>query len=152
MSVRNDIHEVLIRYAEGIDRRDFAAVESCFSSDARGRYSGINVGPGAKAIIEFLRANVVASAASTHLVGNVQLEHEADRASTVSSVIAVHLGERPGDGMRAVIRGLRYHDQFVRTGGRWLIVERIHEPRWQADAAGELLTDPSPGYRSGAAA
>jgi 3-phenylpropionate/cinnamic acid dioxygenase small subunit len=140
MDDRQQIHDVLVRYAEGIDRRDFEAVASCFMTDARASYGGRNIGPGMETIVEFLRHGVDSSLASTHLVGNVQIEVDNDRATSVSATIAVHVVERAGDGTRVLIRGLRYHDRLRRSKDGWRIAERVHEQRWMADSPGELLT------------
>jgi 3-phenylpropionate/cinnamic acid dioxygenase small subunit len=140
MDDRQQIYNVLVRYAEGIDRRDFDAVATCFTVDADASYGGKSVGPGVGAILEFLRHGVESSLASTHLVGNLQIEIDGDRATSVSAVIAVHVVDRAEEGTRVLIRGLRYHDQLKRVDSGWRIAERVHEQRWMADCAGQVLS------------
>lgn len=144
MDDRQQIYDVLVRYAEGIDRRDFDAVATCFTWDAHASYGGRDVGPGVGPILELLRHGVESSLASTHLVGNLQIEVDGDRATSVSAAIAVHVVDR-AEGTRVLIRGLRYHDRLKRVDGGWRIAERVHEQRWMADSAGELLTSGGPG-------
>jgi 3-phenylpropionate/cinnamic acid dioxygenase small subunit len=140
MDDRQQIQDVLVRYAEGIDRRDFEAVASCFMTDARACYGGRNVGPGVETIVEFLRHGVGSSLSSTHLVGNLQIEVDGDRATSVSATIAVHVVEGATDGTRVLIRGLRYHDRLKRGEAGWRIAERVHEQRWTAESPGGLTS------------
>lgn len=121
------IYEVLIRYAEGIDRHDFAAVASCFTLAARAEYAGTAIGPGVEAIIEFLR-RALTSEASTHLVGNVRIDIDGDTASAESSVVAYHVEHH-----RMLIRGLRYVDRLERQGQEWRIADRRHVPVWTTE-------------------
>jgi hypothetical protein len=62
----------------------------------------------------------------------------------VSAAIAVHVVDRGEEGTRVLIRGLRYHDRLKRVDGGWRIAERVHEQRWMADSAGELLSSGPP--------
>jgi uncharacterized protein (TIGR02246 family) len=133
-----DIYAVLVDYADGIDRRDMKRVGSCFTPNATAVYSGMSVGPGREAIVAFLTENLT-SIASTHFVGNVQVDLADDgTARSDSFVMATHVVEADG-AVRVRLRGLRYRDTFVRIDGRWCIANRVHIPVWATEADGELL-------------
>lgn len=122
------IYEVLVRYADGIDRHDFVGVGSCFAEEAHAVYGGNDAGGSRDAIVAYLRRAHTA-AASTHLVGGVRIDVDGDRAEAESTVVAFLVD----DGMLR-IRGLRYADRFVRRGDEWLIADRVHSAAWMAQA------------------
>lgn len=121
------VYEVLVRYAAGIDGRDWEAVASCFAEDARANYAGDQLGPGRASIVSALRDALTASA-STHLVGGVSIELDGDHARSEQTAVAFRV-ERG----RLLIRGLRYNDRLARHDGRWEISERVHQPIWTAE-------------------
>ena len=122
------IYEVLVRYADGIDRQDFGIVASCFAEDAHAVYAGNEAGGGRDAIVAYLQRAHTASA-STHLVGGVRIEVDGEQAQAGSTVVAFLVKEG-----RVRIRGLNYVDRLVRRGGEWLIAERVHSVGWMAEA------------------
>jgi len=133
-----DIYAVLVDYADAIDRRDMARVECCFAPDATATYSGMSVGPGRGEIVRFLTENLT-SLASTHFVGNVQIDFASASSATCDSfVMATHVVDS-GGGTRLRIRGLRYLDTFAQLEGQWQIANRIHIPVWSTEVDGELL-------------
>ena len=52
--VRQDVADVLVRYATGIDRRDWALFRTCFTPDCEADYGDIGVWHGADAITEWM--------------------------------------------------------------------------------------------------
>jgi hypothetical protein len=51
---KQDIAEVLVRYATGIDRRDWGLFRSCFTADCHADYEGIGTWESADAITDFM--------------------------------------------------------------------------------------------------
>lgn len=136
---RAAIREVQIRYAAGLDRRDWGMVRACFTEDAQASYNGAALQPGVEAIIEYVRA-LEALLSSMHAVSNVIADVDGDsaRCETVTVAYLVRGGEA-GAAPAIVIRGLRYHDHMVRRGERWLIVQRVHLPEWMHEVAAQPL-------------
>lgn len=136
---RWEIYSLLVDYADALDKRQLDRVGDCFAADASARYSGMDVGPGRDVIVAFL-AQHLTSLASTHFVGNVQIDLTSDtEARTDSFVLATHVVE---DGRETVLqhRGLRYLDHVVRSeDGHWRIGRREHVPVWAGRISGGLL-------------
>ena len=53
--VRQDVADVLVRYATGIDRRDWELLRSCFTDDCEADYGDIGRWHGAAEIVEWMR-------------------------------------------------------------------------------------------------
>lgn len=136
---RWEIYSLLVDYADALDKRQLDRVGECFATDASARYSGIEVGPGRDAIVAFLDEHLT-SLASTHFVGNVQIDLESEsEAHTDTFVLATHVVQEEGETVLQQ-RGLRYLDDVVRgDDGRWRISRREHIPVWAGRVAGGLL-------------
>ena len=52
--VRQDVADVLVRYATGIDRRDWALFRTCFTDDCEADYGEIGVWHGMEEIADFM--------------------------------------------------------------------------------------------------
>jgi hypothetical protein len=137
---RQQIHDALARYTRGVDRLDEALIDSAYHADAEDFRAGADV-PGflgaeaGKTLVGRLRAGCDAS---SHLIGNVTIELDGDRA-WVESYYDVWQTKASSDGASWLhVRG-RYVDRFERRAGAWRIARR------------EVLTDlvdSSPGARS----
>jgi hypothetical protein len=138
LSDRAEISDVLVRYAEGLDRRDLDAVRSCFAPDVRAEYAGVVLEPGVDALVEHV-AIVSTFAGSMHLLGNVVVELDGDTAHSTCRCVAYVLRETPG-GVRLFMRGLTYEDRWSRLDARFRIIERRHVPEWSVEAPVEVFT------------
>jgi ketosteroid isomerase-like protein len=129
------IRDVIGRYFYCLDRRDFAALTTCFTSDAHGEYDdGKTVHVGREAIIEALRG-ITQFKFSSHLIGSLMVEVNGDLAKADTFGVAflvVDGGEGKG---RVLVRGLRYLDNLVQVPEGWRINHRVHIPIWQYEAA-----------------
>jgi len=122
------VRQRLYDYARAIDARDFELLAECFTADARASYGGQDVGPGREAIVDFLRG-ALTSRSSMHLLANIQIEGDGQRARTTCETIAYHVEEADGSS-RLTTRGLHYTDSLVVEDGEWRIVERKHIGVW----------------------
>ncbi|WP_326553215.1 nuclear transport factor 2 family protein [Micromonospora sp. NBC_01813] len=125
---RAAIVELMSRYAQCCDRREFDAVGDCFTDDAQAEYSGKRLPRGVRHIVAHM-APLARLAASQHVVGSVTVEVVGDHA-TASSYTVAHLVRPVDDGHEVVHRGLHYADRLVRTGDGWRISERVHQVLW----------------------
>jgi hypothetical protein len=137
---RAAIREVQLRYATGLDRRDFAMVRACFTEDAQASYNGIALDPGADAIVAYVRA-VEDLRSTMHAVANVVADFADGAADVETTTVAYLVAEAEGDpgAPTIVVRGLRYRDRMVRRHGEWLIEHRVHAPEWMYQVAGQPL-------------
>ena len=123
---RMEIEDLARRYAHGIDARDWERVDSCFSPTAAVRGTTFS-GPYPE-YMGSLRGAVESYRTTMHFFGNQLTEVAADTGHCVTYGIAYHLGS--GTGSDFVI-GVRYRDDVIRSGGRWLISGRVVEGIWR---------------------
>jgi hypothetical protein len=129
------IRDVIGQYFSGLDRRDFAALTACFTSDAHGEYDGgKTVHVGREAIIKALQG-ITQFKFSTHLIGSMMIELNGDRAKADTHGIAFLVVDDSGGKGRILVRGLRYLDDLVQGPEGWRISHRVHIPIWQYEAA-----------------
>src|SRR5262249_13801915 len=68
--VHQDVTEVLVRYATGIDRRDWALLRSCFTDDCEADYGEIGRWRGADAITDWMKQTHAACGQTLHRITN----------------------------------------------------------------------------------
>lgn len=115
---KQSIYEVLMRYCRGIDRRDAALVRGVYHPDAVDEHALFD-GP-ADAFVEFVMP-LLDGMGTQHLIGNVLVELDGDRAYSEASFVAFH---QKGGGVPDVTVGGRYLDRFERRQGEWKIAHR----------------------------
>jgi len=123
---REQISDVLIRYATGIDTRDWPLFRTCFTADVHADYGDIGVWDDVDGITEFMAAVHETMPATNHLLSNIAIDLDGDRASVISYVHAVLLLDR--DPQQWVDAVGTYADTFVRTDDGWRIRERTFTP------------------------
>ena len=112
------IHELMARYANLIDSREFSRAGEVFADDARYDVSDFDMGVavGAAAIAELLRGSQAHPLA--HHVTNVEISTDRDGPVRVrSKVLGVGAGGRVGSA--------DYRDTVVKAPQGWRIAERI---------------------------
>jgi hypothetical protein len=77
---------VLVRYATGIDRRDWALFRTCFTEDCQVDYGDIGVWNGADAITEFMEKSHASLGHTLHRITNQAVTHHGSGASARSYV------------------------------------------------------------------
>lgn len=122
---RQEIHDVLMRYARGIDRRDFELVRSCYhpgATDDHGSFKGT-----VDEFIPWVAGQLERFDTTMHLLGNVLIELDGDDARVETYCVAYHrlLGQDTDS-----IAGLRYVDRFERRSGAWRIADRTIVVEW----------------------
>lgn len=126
---RQEIADVIYRYARGIDRLDFDLVRSCYHPDAyddHGTFSG-NVEDFITAATEFLARWTT----TQHFMGNMLIEIDGDRARAETYAVAYHRREDSnGDGKDDVM-GIRYVDRFEKRNDDWRIAHRVVANEWR---------------------
>ena len=127
---RLDVQEVLMRYTYAIDARDYDAVRSCFVPSAKIDYETLPAFPrGPEDFVETVRHVLDQLASTQHLVANMCVTVDQDRAHCTSYVQASHVTT---DGKLFVGAG-RYDDDLERTPDGWKIAARTHRRQWSTD-------------------
>ena len=119
--VRQDVAEVLVRYASGIDRRDRARLRSCFTEDCEADYGDIGAWHGAEAITDWMDKAHAQCGTTMHRVSNPDITRDGDRVRARSYCDAIVLRAGNQTGVRAV--GI-FDDEFVPTDHGWRIARR----------------------------
>jgi hypothetical protein len=122
---RHAIHEVLMRYARGIDRCDFELVEQCYhrgATDDHGRFKGT-----IEDFIPWVKVQLDRFDSTMHFLGNVLIELDGDAAAAETYCIAYH--RLKGEDVDS-IAGLRYVDRFDKRSGEWRIAHRDIVVEW----------------------
>ena len=123
-----DVQHLAIRYADALDRRDWALLRTCFRPDASIVYP---FGPvdGYEAIERLCRQALDPLDATQHLLGNFAIEVLGDRATCSSYFQAQHVRAGTAGGDSYTVGG-RYLDDLVHTDGGWKISRRRLERMW----------------------
>ena len=119
--VRQDVAEVLVRYASGIDRRDWALLRTCFTDDCETDYGTIGAWHGAEAITDWMQKAHARCGTTMHRVSNPDITRDGDRVTARSYCDAIVLMAGNQAGTRAV--GI-FDDDLVLTGQGWKIARR----------------------------
>jgi 3-phenylpropionate/cinnamic acid dioxygenase small subunit len=121
IAARLDIADVLVRYATGIDRRDWELFRTCFTDDCVADYGDIGVWHGADEITSWMAQAHAPAGHTLHRITNHDIRAERDGASARSYVDAIVLDAADLAGIRAI--GF-YDDDLVRTELGWRIRRR----------------------------
>lgn len=126
---RQEIADVILRYARGIDRMDFDLVRSCYHADAYDDHGSMK-----GSVEEFIAAAasfLTRWTATQHFMGNMLIEIEGERARAETYAVAYHRREDvDGNGKDDVI-GVRYVDRFECRAGVWKIAHRVVACEWR---------------------
>jgi len=142
---RAEIHDVLMRYCRGIDRRDFELIRSSFHTDAVADFPADVYQGNIDGFIKFAKQELARFERTNHFLGNVLIELDGDVAHTETYLIASHKSTPAHKwGGAFVTLWARYVDRFERRDGVWRIAKRKLVLDWQRkDEAGGWFELPS---------
>ena len=126
---RQEIADVILRYARGIDRLDFDLVRSCYHPDAyddHGSFQGDVEG-----FIAMCESFLPRWTATQHFMGNMLIEPDGDMARAETYAVAYHRRENDDGTGKDDVFGIRYVDRFERRGGEWRIAHRVVATEWR---------------------
>lgn len=118
---RHDIADVLVRYATGIDRRDWELFRTCFTDDCVADYGAIGLWHGAGEIASWMNRAHAGAGHTLHRITNHDITPTGTGARARCYVDAIVMGADNRTGIRAV--GF-YDDELVRAQGGWQIARR----------------------------
>jgi ketosteroid isomerase-like protein len=126
---RQQISDVLYRYASSVDDKDFATLRSLFTDDAHGVYATVADITGADEIIKWIDGMTAGKSWQHHKLTVYHIDFTGpDEASTLT----YHTSHQTdvGDDTSVTLIVARYRDKLRRVDGRWKITEKIMEPGW----------------------
>ena len=116
------IYRQLVRLARAMDQRDWQAFETITTTNMEAD-TGTGLLAGRDAFIACLRSFLDGCGPTQHLLGNVLIEVEGDRATSRAYVSDMHIGA--GDKAKSSFQTLGdYHDQWQLIDGQWLLTFR----------------------------
>ena len=131
MSDRLEIQDLFARYSFAIDERDWNALDSVFTPDARIDYTESGGAKGSVCEIKaWLPRALERFPAFQHMVATTKLTLQGDSA-TSRTILFNPMVHRDAEGAHhTFFIGLWYRDKLVRTMEGWRIAERYEEIGW----------------------
>lgn len=127
LAARRDIHQALTNYMRGQDRLLPDVQRLAFHDDAWVD-CGLFAGPAAE-FIDFAQGFLAACDGSQHLIGQVDIELDGNRATGEVYFIAHHRVTEDGEKKDLFVAG-RYHDEYENRGDGWKIARRKEIVDW----------------------
>jgi ketosteroid isomerase-like protein len=118
---QQDIAGVLLRYATGIDRRDWPLFRTVFTDDCELDYGEIGSFKGVDAVTEFMQQAHAMAGHTMHRLTNQVIAVDGDTAEARTYVDALIMLSDNSSGVNAA--GF-YDDELVRTDDGWRVVRR----------------------------
>lgn len=128
---RLDIGEVLARYCQALDTRQWSLLGSVFAPDACCDYGSVGTPHGIDEIVAAIRGTIEDLDATQHLIGNLQVWLTGDTASASCYLISQHVRHGEPGGEHYMVGG-SYKDQLVRSPDGWRISFRRLDRMWSS--------------------
>jgi 3-phenylpropionate/cinnamic acid dioxygenase small subunit len=129
-----EIHELLARYARGVDTKDWELWKSVFTPDAVVDYSsaGAPVGPPDE-IAAWLEQGLQVVPLTQHFISNIEVDVQGDTAKV--RAMFYNPMQLPGMADMSFCGGY-YHHEMVRTGDGWKSARLVEENVWFVNGPG----------------
>jgi SnoaL-like domain len=127
MTPHEELRALGQRYARAADERDVTSLEELFHPDAQ-----IVGSRGTQSRHEWLDTMRAPRAfpTSMHMLGDPLITLKGADRATVDTYAVVYQLNDPGSGKGDLTLGIRYVDDVVRDGGRWVIKQRQARTLW----------------------
>jgi len=141
ISDRLEIQQLFTDYASAIDQKNFDALDVVFTADAYIDYRAMGGIDGRFPEIKAWLAQVLPNFPNYfHLVSNVALKIEGDRASSTIVCFNPMQVNLPDGKSQVMFLGLWYHDKLVRTAQGWRMSERVEQKCFDYNVPGGVGT------------
>ena len=138
---RAEIHDVMMRYAAAVDRRDWQLLEDCFVPDLVVLGWGDGKFKNRADLLEFIKG-VAYFHTTMHMMGNQFIEVDGDTGAMDTYAMLTHHHDGPdGEPLELNMSGNRYVEKVSRRDGRWVIHQRGGEPVWSPTGVTAATTD-----------
>lgn len=126
---REEIHDVVMRYAAGVDGRDMEMVRGCFAPDLE--VEGWGGGFADRDSMITYISGVAIFHTTMHMFGNQFIEVDGDTAHVDTyAMLTHHRDDEHGVTHELNVSRGQYVEDLTRRHGRWVITRRGGEPRW----------------------
>lgn len=130
---RNEILEVLARYARGVDRADAELLKSCYHADATEEHGG-NFTGNAHEYVDGAVPRIRRMGTMQHLLGSSHVEFDAGGAvAWVETYVWTFVRFHHDGQLTDTFTGGRLVDRFERRDGAWRIAHRRTVFDWNRD-------------------
>jgi 3-phenylpropionate/cinnamic acid dioxygenase small subunit len=119
--VRDEVAEVLVRYATGIDRREWDLFRTCFTEDCDADYGDIGAWHGVEAVTAWMEETHAACGTTRHRISNIEVTRHEEGVRAHCDVDAVVFGSDNASGTQATGS---YDDVLVQRSDGWRIARR----------------------------
>jgi len=127
---RQEIGDLLIRYAMALDAHDWPLLDTVFVPDAVADYGELAaLNEGREAIVGACHQALSGLDSSQHIVSNAVVDIDGDAATATCYLHAQHYLVS-GSGVNTFVVGGTYRDKLVRTDDGWRITYRTLEATW----------------------
>jgi ketosteroid isomerase-like protein len=141
LSDRFEIQDLLVTYADAIDRRDWDALDDVFTANAVIDYTAVGGIRGTLADIKaFLAEGMAWFTSFQHLTANAKVTIDGDTATGRAICHNPMTLTGPDGEPHTMFIGIWYVDRYVRTEAGWRIAERSEERSY--------VHNPPPGFPS----
>lgn len=130
---KDEIRDVLMRYARGVDRADGALLKSCYHLDAIEEHGSTYAGP-AHAYVDGAIPRIRAMGPMAHYICNINISIEGAVAYVESYVLTFARITR-GGATADTLTGGRLCDRFEKRAGAWKVAHRKMTFDWNRDMA-----------------
>ena len=139
LSDRFEIQDLLVTYADAIDRRDWDALDDVFTTDAIIDYTAVGGIRGSLSEIkEFLEQGLGWFSSFQHLTGHAKITLDGDMATGRAICHNPMTLDGPDGVAHTMFIGIWYVDRYVRTAQGWRIAARSEER--------SFVHNPPPGF------
>ena len=118
---RQDISDLLVRYATGIDRRDWPLFRTVFTDDCELDYGEIGAWKGVDAVADFMEQVHALAGHTMHRLSNMAITVDGDQAVARTYLDGLMMAPDNKSGVNAI--GF-YDDEIVRTADGWRVARR----------------------------
>lgn len=129
-----EIHELLARYARGVDSKDWELWKSVFTADATLDYSSAGAAVGTRdEVAAWLEQGLSVVPMTQHFITNIEVDLDGDRAT--ARAMFYNPMQLPGMDDLSYCGGYYHHD-LLRTPDGWKSVRLVEENVWFVNRPG----------------
>jgi 3-phenylpropionate/cinnamic acid dioxygenase small subunit len=125
---RQQITDVLYRYASTVDYKDYPTMRALFTDDAVGKYGGGDAIHGADNIVAWIDSATQDRAWQHHKLTVYHIDIDGDEAQTLTYHTSHQTTVDDPDTVIVIVA--RYKDSLRREAGTWKIVDKYMEIGW----------------------
>ena len=136
---REQIVDLLLRYASTIDAKDYVTLRSLFTEDVRGQYGEDTIVNGADDLLQWIDDMTKTATWQHHMLNVYHVDFVSDtEAKTLTYHTSHQITSDAPNTCRKIVA--RYYDTVRKVDGRWVIADKFMDVGWVE----ESTVDPPP--------